>query len=230
MKIIPAIDLMDGKVVRLIKGDPKNRIVYSNDPISMATKFEKYADALHIIDLDATLSLGTNKDIIKKIAKNVSIEIQVGGGIRSKDYAEEMLDYADAIMLGTLAYKDTNVIKDLLRYGKERIIVAIDHRDGKVMINGWKSNTNIDLLDAINSFKAIDIEKFLVTNIERDGTLEGADLNTLGKISNMAKIIASGGIASIGDIIKLKEMNLYGVILGKALYDNKIRLEEVKGI
>ncbi|GIU70779.1 MAG: 1-(5-phosphoribosyl)-5-[(5-phosphoribosylamino) methylideneamino] imidazole-4-carboxamide isomerase [Candidatus Nitrosocaldaceae archaeon] len=230
MKIIPAIDLMDGKVVRLIKGDPKNKVVYSNDPISTANRLAKYADALHIIDLDATLSLGNNKDVIRSIAKNVGIEIQVGGGIRSIEYAEEMLDYADAIMLGTLAYKDPDAIKYLLKYGKDRIIVAIDHRDGRVMINGWKSSTDIDIINAINNFKSIGIEKFLVTNIDKDGTLEGVDIDTLSKISNLAKIIASGGVASIDDIIKLKKMKIYGVILGKALYDNKIRLEEVRSI
>lgn len=230
MKIIPAIDLMDGKVVRLIKGDPKDKIVYSNDPISTAKRLEKYADALHIIDLDATLSIGNNKDVIRSIAKNVGIEIQVGGGIRSIEYAEEMLDYADAIMLGTLAYKDLDAIKYLLKYGKDRIIVAIDHRDGRVMINGWKSSTDVDIINAINNFKSIGIEKFLVTNIDRDGTLQGVDIDTLSKISNLAKIIASGGVASIDDIIKLKKMKIYGVILGKALYDNKIRLEEVKSI
>ncbi|RMF30612.1 MAG: 1-(5-phosphoribosyl)-5-[(5-phosphoribosylamino)methylideneamino]imidazole-4-carboxamide isomerase [Candidatus Nitrosothermus koennekii] len=230
MKIIPAIDLMDGKVVRLIKGDPKDKIVYSNDPISTAKRLEKYADALHIIDLDATLSIGNNKDVIRSIAKNVGIEIQVGGGIRSIEYAEEMLDYADAIMLGTLAYKDPDAIKYLLKYGKDRIIVAIDHRDGRVMINGWKSSTDVDIINAINNFKSIGIEKFLVTNIDRDGTLQGVDIDTLSKISNLAKIIASGGVAGIDDIIKLKKMKIYGVILGKALYDNKIRLEEVKSI
>ncbi len=228
MKIIPAIDLMGGKVVRLVKGDANSKIVYSNDPLSIAKRFEKHADALHIIDLDATLSLGNNKDVIKEIAKSVSIEIQVGGGIRSKKYAEEMLEYADTIMLGTLAYKEPNILKELLEYGKDRIMVAIDHRDGKVMINGWKSSADIDLINAINNFKAIGVEKFLVTNIDRDGTLEGADLSTFRMISNLAKIIASGGIASIGDIISLKKMNIYGVILGKALYEQKIRLEEVR--
>ena len=230
MKIIPAIDLMDGKVVRLVKGDPKNKIVYSNDPIAVARRFEEYADALHIIDLDATLSIGNNKEVIKSIAKSVSIDIQVGGGIRSIEYAKDMLDYANAIMLGTLAYKDSNAIKYLLQYGKDRIIVAIDHRDGRVMINGWKSSTETNIIDAINGFKEIGVEKFLVTNIERDGTLEGADLDTFRRISNMAKIIASGGVASIDDIIKLKSMKIYGVILGKALYDQKLRLEEVKSI
>lgn len=230
MKIIPAIDLMDGKVVRLIKGDPKNKIVYSNDPIGIAKRFEKYADALHIIDLDATLSLGNNKDVIKSITKNVSIEVQVGGGIRSIEYAEEMLDYAYAVMLGTLAYKDLDAIKYLLKYGRDRVIIAIDHKNGKVMINGWKSSTEVDIIDAINNFKSIGIEKFLVTNIERDGTLQGVDIDTLNKINNLGKIIASGGVSSIDDIIKLKKMQVYGVILGKALYDNKIRLEEVKSI
>lgn len=230
MRIIPAIDLMDGKVVRLVRGDPKNKIIYSNDPTSIAKRFARYADALHIIDLDATLSLGNNKSIIREIAESIDIEIQVGGGIRSKEYAEELLDYVHSIMLGTLAYKDPYTLKDLLRYGKERIIVAIDHRNNKVMINGWKSSADTDLIEAIGRFKEIGVEKFLVTNIDRDGTLEGADIDAFAKISSMGKIIASGGIASINDIIKLKSMNIYGVILGKALYDNKIRLEEVRSI
>ncbi len=228
MKIIPAIDLMKGSVVRLVKGDPNKMIIYSKDPLSVAKRFERYADALHIIDLDAALSRGNNKSIIKEIAESVSIEVEVGGGIRSIEYAKELLEYADSIILGTLAYKDIDALRSLLEYGKDRIIVAIDHKHGRVMIDGWKSSADLTLESAINRFKSIGVDKFLVTDIERDGTLLGVDLDVYSKIGRLARIIASGGIASIEDIINLKSIDIYGVILGKALYDDKISLEEVK--
>lgn len=230
MKIILAIDLMQGRVVRLIKGDPKRMIIYSNDPLSVAKNLERYGDALHIIDLDATLALGNNKDVIKSIAENTEIEIEVGGGIRSIDYAMEMLDYADHIIIGTLAYKDKDALRELLDYARDRIIIALDHKDGKVMMEGWMSNTDLDLISSIREFKTMQVDKFLVTNIERDGTLEGADLETYRKIADMAKIIASGGITSIDDLISLKRIGIYGAILGKAIYDNMLRLEDVKSI
>lgn len=230
MKIIPAIDLMQGKVVRLIKGNPKNMIVYSNNPLEVAKRFELYADALHIIDLDATLSLGNNKNIIKTIADNVNIEIEVGGGIRSIEYALEILNYADSIIIGTLAYRDRSTLIELMRYAKDRIIIALDHRNGKVMTDGWVKDTNEDLITSINYFKNIGIEKFLVTNIERDGTLEGVDLTTYERISKIGKIIASGGISSINDIINLKRIGIYGAILGKSLYDGRIKIENVKDL
>ncbi len=229
MKIIPAIDLMNGEVVRLLKGDPNNKIVYSKDPLTIAREYAKYTDTIHLIDLDAAFGIGNNKEIIKKIAKELTINLQVGGGIRDIDYAKEILKIAHSIILGTLAYNNEDTTKELLlRYGKDRIIVAIDHKDGIAMINGWRSNTKLSILDAIKKFKDIGIEIFLITNINRDGTLEGVDNNIIKEISHMGKIIYSGGVASIDDIKTLRSLGVYGVIIGKALYENKIKLNEIR--
>ncbi len=231
MKIIPAVDLLDGKVVRLVKGDPKNKIVYSDDPILIAKKWEhEGADALHIVDLDATLTQGSNAGIVKKISEQVSIPVQVAGGIRSIDLAQEVLKSVDRVVLGTLAYKDSVSVQKLVKeFGSDRIIVAIDQMEGKVMIDGWRKSSGIIMLDAIEKFKTMDIEYFLLTSIDRDGTLLGPDTDALNRArSKNVKIIASGGISKNDDVISVKKTGAYAVILGKALYDGKVDIKHAK--
>ena len=230
MKIMLAIDIMDGKVVRLYKGVPNKAKVYSNDPLAVAKELEPYADVLHIIDLDAAFGKGNNKNIIKRIADDTSIKVQVGGGIRSIDYAKELLCYVDYIMLGTLAFKDEEALVELLKDYKDRIIVAIDYKDNMVRIKGWKESSNISIKEAISHLKGLGVSKFLLTSIDRDGTLEGPDIDTLKGIADMADIIASGGIASIDDVIALSRLDLYGVIIGRALYENRIDLARLRMI
>ena len=135
MKVIPAIDLMDGQVVRLVQGRPENKTVYSNNPLEIAQKWEKQgADMLHIVDLDATLSLGTNLELIKKITKNVSIPVQVAGGLRSESLISTALDFANRIVLGTLAFKEKPLTIDLgKKFGHNRLVISTDHHDGKIV-------------------------------------------------------------------------------------------------
>jgi phosphoribosylformimino-5-aminoimidazole carboxamide ribotide isomerase len=233
MKIIPAVDLLDGRVVRLVKGDPRNKIVYSDDPAQTATKWEREgADALHIVDLDATLTRGSNASIIKKIAEQASIPVQVAGGIRSVDLAQELLKSVDRVVLGTLAYKDPESVEKLTKqFGSDRIVVAVDQMQGKVMIDGWRKSSGMNMLDAIEKFKQIDVEYFLLTSIDRDGTLIGPDIDKLNQAcSKNVNIIASGGISRNEDIIKVKQTGAYAVILGKALYDRKVDLKYAKEI
>ncbi len=231
MKIIPAVDLLDGKVVRLVKGDPKNKIVYSDDPVGIAKKWESEgADALHVVDLDATLTRGSNASIVKKITEEVSIPVQVAGGIRSFDLAKRLLKSVDRVVLGTLAYKEPASVEKLVKeFGSDRIVVAIDQMQGKVMINGWRKSAGINVLDAIRKFKEVDVRYFLLTSIDRDGTLLGPDTGMLSKAcSANVNIIASGGISKNEDIIKVKQTGAYAVILGKALYDGKISIMVAK--
>ena len=231
MKVIPAIDLMDGQVVRLIQGRPENKTVYSNNPLEIAQKWEKQgADMLHIVDLDATLSLGTNLELIKKITKNVSIPVQVAGGLRSESLISTALDFANRIVLGTLAFKEKTLTIDLgKKFGHNRLVISADHHDGKIVTNGWTQSSTIPLIDAIIDFKKNGFSEFLVTNIFTDGMLQGPDIQNLSLACNQnVNIIASGGISKPSDISDVKKCNAFGVILGKALYDNKITIEEAK--
>jgi phosphoribosylformimino-5-aminoimidazole carboxamide ribotide isomerase len=232
MKIIPAIDLMDGKVVRLYKGDPSKKTIYSDDSLDIAKKWQSAgADMLHLVDLDATLGRGSNFELLENIAKSVSIPVQVAGGLRNEEIIENALEFAQRIVIGTLAFKEKIILDKLLTaYGSERIVISVDHNDGLIVVNGWQQTTDISLIDAVNEFVKMGFTEFLSTNVNRDGTLEGPDLEWIQQISKIetANVIASGGISNIEDVAKVKETNPYGVILGKALYENKISIQEAK--
>lgn len=232
MKIIPAIDLMNGQVVRLYKGDPKQKTVYSDNPIEIAKKWEANgADMLHIVDLDATLGTGSNISIIKKILEEISIPVEVAGGLRDESLILDVVKISNRVVLGTLAFKDKELLKKLLlSLGSEKIVISVDHIDGEIVINGWQDRTGIKLIDAIKEFLEMGFTEFLLTNVSRDGTMDGPDLEFLEQACNLSKtnVIASGGISNIDDIKDVKEKNAFGVILGKALYENKVSIEEAK--
>lgn len=232
MKIIPAIDLMSGQVVRLYKGDPSQKTVYSDNPIDIAKKWESNgADMLHIVDLDATLGIGSNISIIKNILEEISIPVEVAGGLRDESLILDIAKISNRIVIGTLAFKNKKILKKLLlSLGSEKIVISVDHKDGEIVIHGWQDNTGIKLIDGVKEFLEIGFTEFLLTNVSRDGTLEGPDLEFLEQACNLstANVIASGGISNVADIKNVKEKNAFGVILGKALYENKISIEEAK--
>ena len=234
MKIIPAIDLMDGKVVRLYRGDPEKKTIYSDNPIDVAKKWEKAgADMIHLVDLDATLGRGSNFDLIKKLVSEVSIPVEVAGGLREEAIISHTLSFASRVVIGTLAFQDKEILQKLLdSYGKERIVISVDHVDGKILVDGWQKATGKNLIEAMNSFVEMGFSDFLLTNVSKDGTLEGPDLKFLEeacKIKNV-NVISSGGISNISDVSEVKAKNAYGVILGKALYENLLSIEEAKKI
>jgi phosphoribosylformimino-5-aminoimidazole carboxamide ribotide isomerase len=234
MKIIPAIDLMNGQVVRLYKGNPKQKTVYSDNPIEIAKKWEANgADMLHIVDLDATLGIGSNLSIIKKILEEISIPVEVAGGLRDESLILDVVKISSRVVIGTLAFKDKELLKKLLlSLGPEKIVISVDHIDGEIVIHGWQDSAGIKLIDAIKEFLEMGFTEFLLTNISRDGTLEGPDLDFLEQACQLdnTNIIASGGISNVDDVKDVKEKNAFGVILGKALYENKISIEEAKKI
>jgi len=234
MKIIPAIDLMSGQVVRLYKGNPKQKTVYSDDPIEIAKKWETNgADMLHIVDLDATLGMGSNLSMIKKILDEISIPVEVAGGLRDESLILDVAKVSSRIVIGTLAFKDKPLLKKLLlSLGSEKIVVSVDHKNGEIVTHGWQQGTGVKLIESIKEFLDMGFTEFLLTNVNRDGTMEGPDLEFLEQACNLEKtnVIASGGISNIKDIQDVKEKNAFGVILGKALYENKISIEEAKKI
>ena len=234
MKIIPAIDLMNGQVVRLYKGDPKLKTVYDNDPVKIAKKWEADgADMLHLVDLDATLGIGSNIEIIKKILSELSIPVEVAGGLRNESLISDMIKISNRVVLGTLAFKNKDLLKKLLStYGSEKIVISVDHMDGEIVIHGWQDKTGIKLIDSVREFLEMGFTEFLLTNVSKDGTMQGPDLEFLEQTCTLEKtnVIASGGISNVSDVIKVKEKNAFGVILGKALYENKISIQEAKKI
>jgi len=234
MKIIPAIDIMEGKVVRLYKGDPNKKTIYSENPLEIAKKWESAgADMIHLVDLDATLGSGSNFDLLKNIVKSVKIPVQVAGGLRDEKTIEEALKFATRVVIGTLAFKDLTPLDGLLeKYGSEKLVISVDHNDGLIVVNGWQETTKISLIDAVNDFIKMGFSEYLSTSIVRDGTLQGPDLVPLKMVNQIENVnlIVSGGISNIGDVIKVKELDPFGVILGKALYENQVTIEEAKGI
>ncbi len=234
MKIIPAVDLMNGQVVRLYKGDPKQKTVYSDNPIEIAKKWEADgADMLHIVDLDATLGIGSNLSIIKKILEEISIPVEVAGGLRDESLILDVVKISSRVVIGTLAFKDKELLKKLLlSLGPEKIVISVDHKDGEIVIHGWQDSAGIKLIDAIKEFLEMGFTEFLLTNVNRDGTLEGPDLEFLEQVCQLdnVNVIASGGISNVNDVKDVKEKNAFGVILGKALYENKISIEDAKKI
>lgn len=239
MNIIPAIDILEGQVVRLVKGKLQNKIVYSDNPIEIAEKLEAQgAEIIHVVDLDATLTTGwnnnkNNTEIILKIIDTIKIPVQVAGGIRSIDAIKKMFEKkAEKIVIGTLAYKHPQVLQQLSRDRVEKIVISIDQNKGIVMIDGWRQPSGFRIIEAIKFFMAKGVKEFLLTTVDRDGTLNGPDLDTLSYASNVngAKIIASGGISSIEDIIRIKNIGCSAVILGKSIYDGKIDVKKAIAI
>lgn len=233
MRVIAAVDIMGRSVVRLVKGDPANKVVYSSDPVETAKKWEAAgADMLHVVDLDAAFQTGSsNAEIVKRIAAEaVRIPVEVAGGIRTTEAAEDMLSKASRAVLGTMAYSEQEAVNKLVKKYPGRIIISIDQKGGNVMVKGWKESANIKVRDAIAQFRAMGIDEFLLTSIERDGTLEGPDVQMLAEAAKSARIIASGGIASIGDVIRVRSAGCTSVILGKAMYDGKVSIERAKAV
>jgi phosphoribosylformimino-5-aminoimidazole carboxamide ribotide isomerase len=234
MKVIPAIDLMNGKVVRLYKGDKNQKTIYSEDPVSVAKQWEQDgADMLHLVDLDATLGVGSNIEVIKKILSEVKIPVEVAGGLRDESKILDVAKLCDRVVIGTLAFKNKEILKKILHtLGPEKIVISVDHRDGEIVIHGWQDGTGLKLIESIKEFVNMGFTEFLLTNVNRDGTLQGPDTVFLQQSTCFENInvIASGGISKPSDVSLVKEKNAFAVILGKALYENKISIAEAKNL
>lgn len=233
MKVFPAVDIMGDKVVRLHKGLPETAKAYIGleDSVAVAKKWENEgADGLHVVDLDAALGRGDNSATIFEITQAVKIPVHVGGGIRSEETAEKFLNMGiDKIIIGTLAFKEPKVLAMLVEKFSDHIIVALDYEEnGKAMIEGWKRAAELCVEDAIQMFLKLKIKTFLLTSVSRDGTLEGVSVDIVKKACTYkeAKVIAAGGIHSLRDLALLKSTGVYGVVIGKALYEGVFSLRE----
>jgi phosphoribosylformimino-5-aminoimidazole carboxamide ribotide isomerase len=233
VQVIPAIDLMKGKIVRLSRGDPKTAKVYDQfgSPVETARRWkEEGAKKLHIIDLDAAFGTGDNLSIIAKIARSIDLPIQVGGGIRTIEAVKKLLAMGtNQVILGALAFSDPEAVTQIQeKFGSEHIIVALDNRDGKIMIEGWKTPTTFGIREALEKFAKLKVNTFLITSITKDGTLSGPDLDTLSEACQYPNvdIIAAGGISSLNDLAALKWVGVEGAIIGKALYEGRFTLRE----
>ncbi len=236
MLLIPAIDLRNGFCVRLLQGESDKETVYSNDPAAMAVTFEEAgAKRLHLVDLDGAFQgEGANISSIRSILKNVSIPVQIGGGLRTEEDIDRMLALGvSAVIVGTMAVKHPDVLEKLLKkYTDEQIILGIDARNRKVSIEGWKESTEIQDVKFALRWKNSGIKRVVFTDISRDGMLSGPNLAALREMAEHTglKIVASGGISSMDDLEQLKTLEPNGVdqaISGKAIYEGKIDLKRV---
>jgi phosphoribosylformimino-5-aminoimidazole carboxamide ribotide isomerase len=230
MILIPAIDIRQGNSVRLKQGKIKHETIYSNDPVSIAKIWESCgAKCIHVVDLDGAFSgESKNKKIIKRICNAVNIPVHVGGGIRTLEKISEIFRLGAAkAVLGTLAVSNIEIVKESIKeYGKERIIIAVDAKDGKVAVNGWNDITSIDVLSLVDNLKEIGVQKILYTDISRDGMFYGPDYKGIKKLLKKdIKIIASGGIKTEDDVIKLRQFGVFGAVVGSALYKEEFNLK-----
>lgn len=232
MLVIPAVDIKDGLVVRLLKGDISKSTVYSDDPVSVASMYQAQgAKRLHVVDLDAAFT-GELKNFgnVQRIAESLKIPIELGGGIRTKEAALKVLSsriqYA---ILGTAVVKDEAFFAELLKKYGDRIIVSVDAKGGFVATRGWVETEKIDAFDFIRKLDEAGVKEIIYTDVEKDGTLQGPNLEHIRKILGFVKnisLIASGGVSSLADLRNLKETGAYGAIVGRALYEKKFTLYE----
>ena len=235
MKIFPAIDIKDKKCVRLIKGDFDNKTDYEISPIEQAGKYKEHGFRnLHIVDLDGALTGETiNLDLIAEIVKKFNIKIEVGGGIRSIESIQKYLDTGvEKIILGSAAIKDKNFLKEACKKFPEKIALGLDAKDGYLSVSGWKENSNQLTLDYLKEVNEYGASRLIYTDINRDGMKQSPNFEETSKVADKSNcpVIISGGVSSIHDIKKAKELNnknIEGIIVGKAIYDGDIKLEEL---
>ena len=228
--VIPAIDLRGGRAVRLLQGDPTNETAYSEDPTEIATRFqEEGARRLHVVDLDAALGEGDNRRWVETICRSVQVPVQVGGGMRTHDDIDEVLELgASRVILGTAAATDPTFVRRAVEEHAEAIVVAIDVRGGNVMVHGWQEE-GPPLEEAIPALDDAGAPRYLVTSIARDGTLKGPDKTLYERVLELTDtpLIASGGVRDAEDVWALRDLGCEAVVTGKALYEKTLKLSQV---
>ena len=235
MRIIPAIDIIDGKCVRLCKGDYNTKIIYNENPLEVAKEFEAHGiQYLHLVDLDgAKSSQIVNYKILEQIASQTSLKIDFGGGLKSdNDLRIAFESGANQITGGSIAVKNPNLFNEwIIKYGADKIILGADANNEKVAISGWLEESNEELIPFIQNYQKKGIQCVICTDINKDGMLEGPSFDLYAKILEQArgiKLIASGGISTFDELPKLAELGCEGTIIGKAIYENRITLKQLE--
>ena len=236
MIVFPAVDILDGKAVRLVGGEFEDQTVYDADPLDAATRWvEQGARALHVVDLDGARS-GTpaNLEHVRRIAATVDVPIQVGGGLRTSDAVKNAFDAgATRVVIGTAAYRDVDFIDEVLAEHGNCIVVSVDARDGKLATSGWTEQTDIPVESVVATLGARGVRRFVFSSIERDGRLSGPDLEGAKAVAQAVRgtFVYSGGVASLDDVralAALRQVNMAGVIVGKALYEQRFTVGEAQ--
>ena len=233
MKIFPAIDIKDKKCVRLVKGDFENKTEYEISPVEQAGKYKAHGfKNLHIVDLDGALTGETvNLNIIREIVTKFDLKIEVGGGIRSFENIQKYTDSGvEKVILGSAAIKDKNFLKEACEKFPDKIALGLDAKDGFLSVSGWKEDSNQSTLEFLRDVNDYGVSRLIYTDINRDGTKQSPNFEETLKVAEISKcpIIISGGVSSIDDIKKAKNLkNIEGIIVGKAIYDGDIKLEEL---
>ncbi len=237
MKIIPAIDIIDGKCVRLTQGDYKKMKVYREDPLEVALEFQNAdLEYLHLVDLDgAKKGRVINWSVINNIQAETALNVDFGGGVKTDDEIERLLDLGiNQINIGSLAVKEPETFKRwLTTFGPENFILSADVKGENIMVNGWLEESKFRLYDLVQEYVDVGLEYLTCTDITTDGMLKGPNFGLYKKLKKRfpsLKITASGGVSSVDDLLELKYAKVYGVIIGKALYEGKIKLEDLKAI
>ncbi len=231
MIILPAIDLLGRKAVRLLKGDYNQVTVYSDSPLEVARKFKSFgAMHIHMVDLDgAKYGTTPNMDIVAEVAENTGLFVEIGGGIRSMDTVKKYIDAGvSRVILGTAAICDEAFLKEAVRTYGEKIAVGADVKDGKIAVKGWLEQSDVTLDEFFLKMQNLGVKKIICTDISRDGAMRGTNLELYRELSAKYSldITASGGVSSIEDVKELRKMNLYGAIIGKAYYTGAVDLKE----
>ncbi len=235
MKIFPAIDIQDKKCVRLIKGDFENKTEYETSPIDQAAQYKDHGfKNLHIVDLDGALTGKTvNLDVIKEIVSKYNFKIEIGGGVRNIDSINQYMDVGvEKVILGSGAIKNKDFLKEACEKFKNKIALSLDAKDGNLFVSGWKENLNIKTIDFLKEVNNFGVSRIIYTDINRDGMKTSPNFEQtieIAEISN-SPVIISGGVSSINDIKKAKNLNnkkIEGIIVGKAIYDGDIKLEDL---
>ncbi|MFZ5968175.1 MAG: 1-(5-phosphoribosyl)-5-[(5-phosphoribosylamino)methylideneamino]imidazole-4-carboxamide isomerase [Bacillota bacterium] len=234
MIVFPAIDIRNGKCVRLQQGDFNKEIIYGENPVEVGKRWmDKGAEALHIVDLDGALhGVTKNLQVIRSIVDAVNIPVQLGGGIRKMEDIEKLLRIGvQRVILGTSAVHDAIFLKQAAAQFGSRVAVSVDAKDGWVAVDGWTKISDVKATDFIYGLEQKGIETVVYTDIAKDGMLSGPNFEEIKRIQENTgmNVIASGGVTSLDDVKRLSSYDLYGVIIGKALYTGSIKLEEIKG-
>lgn len=231
MIILPAIDLLGRKAVRLLKGDYNQVTVYSDSPLEVAEKFKSLgATHIHMVDLDgAKYGTAPNMDIVAEVAEKTGLFIEIGGGIRSMETVKKYIDAGiSRVILGTAAICDEDFLKEAVKAYGEKIAVGADVKDGKIAVKGWLEQSDVTLDEFFLKMQDLGVKNIICTDISRDGAMRGTNLELYRELSEKYSldITASGGVSSIEDVKRLREMKLYGAIIGKAYYTGAVDLEE----